>query len=59
MTREVAVAPVRFIKTIGDEVMLVSPEPVPLLDAVLRLVDATDEDADFPRLRWARRPGWR
>ncbi|MEH3138643.1 MAG: adenylate/guanylate cyclase domain-containing protein [Mycobacterium kyogaense] len=51
MTREVAVAPVRFIKTIGDEVMLVSPEPVPLLEAVLRLVDATDEDEDFPRLR--------
>ncbi len=51
MTREVAVAPVRFIKTIGDEVMLVSPEPVPLLDSMLKLVDATDEDADFPRLR--------
>lgn len=51
MTREVAVAPVRFIKTIGDEVMLVSPEPAPLLEAVLRLVDATDDDGDFPRLR--------
>ncbi|TRW80928.1 adenylate/guanylate cyclase domain-containing protein [Mycolicibacterium sp. 018/SC-01/001] len=51
MTREVAVAPVRFIKTIGDEVMLVSPEPIPLLEAVLRLVDATDDDGDFPRLR--------
>lgn len=51
MTREVAVPPVRFIKTIGDEVMLVSPEPVPLLEAVLRLVDATDDDGDFPRLR--------
>ncbi|MBX7432447.1 adenylate/guanylate cyclase domain-containing protein [Mycobacterium sp. Y57] len=51
LTREVAVAPVRFIKTIGDEVMLVSPEPAPLLDAVLRLVEATDEDEDFLRLR--------
>jgi adenylate cyclase len=51
ITREVAVAPVRFIKTIGDEVMLVSPEPVPLLDAVLRLVEETDDDGDFPRLR--------
>lgn len=51
MTREVAVAPVRFIKTIGDEVMLVSSEPAPLLEAVLRLVDATDGDSDFPRLR--------
>jgi adenylate cyclase len=51
MTREVAVAPVRFVKTIGDEVMLVSSEPVPLLEAVLHLVDQTNEDDDFPRLR--------
>ncbi|UXA16793.1 adenylate/guanylate cyclase domain-containing protein [Mycobacterium sp. SMC-4] len=51
MTREVAAPPVRFIKTIGDEVMLVSTDPVPLLEAVLALVDATNEDDDFPRLR--------
>jgi len=51
LAREVAVPPVRFIKTIGDEVMLVSPEPVPLLEAVLDLVDATEGDDDFPRLR--------
>ena len=51
MAREVAVPPVRFIKTIGDEVMLVSPEPVALLEAVLDLVDATEGDDDFPRLR--------
>jgi len=51
MAREVAVPPVRFIKTIGDEVMLVSSEPVPLLEAVLDLVDATEGDDDFPRLR--------
>ncbi|MFA7514467.1 MULTISPECIES: adenylate/guanylate cyclase domain-containing protein [Mycolicibacterium] len=51
MTREFAVAPVRFIKTIGDEVMLVSPEPAPLLDTLLRLVDETEDDDDFPRLR--------
>jgi adenylate cyclase len=51
LAREVAVPPVRFIKTIGDEVMLVSSEPVPLLDAVMDLVDATDGDDDFPRLR--------
>jgi adenylate cyclase len=42
---------VRFIKTIGDEVMLVSSDPVALLDAVLDLVEATDGDDDFPRLR--------
>ncbi|WP_370330844.1 adenylate/guanylate cyclase domain-containing protein [Mycolicibacterium hippocampi] len=51
LTRDVAVGPVRFIKTIGDEVMLVSPDPAPLLDAVLQLVEATESDDGFPRLR--------
>lgn len=51
LARDVAVPPVRFIKTIGDEVMLVSSDPVPLLDAVMDLVEATDGDDDFPRLR--------
>jgi adenylate cyclase len=51
LARDVAVPPVRFIKTIGDEVMFVSPEPVALLEAVLDLVDATEGDDDFPRLR--------
>ncbi|MCV7369218.1 adenylate/guanylate cyclase domain-containing protein [Mycolicibacterium duvalii] len=51
MTREVAEAPVRFVKTIGDEVMLVSTDPVPLLDAVLQLTAQTNDDDDFPRLR--------
>ncbi len=51
LAREVAVPPVRFIKTIGDEVMLVSSDPVALLDAVLDLVDATEGDDDLPRLR--------
>jgi adenylate cyclase len=51
MAREVAVPPVRFIKTIGDEVMLVSTDPVALLDGVLDLVDATESDDEFPRLR--------
>jgi adenylate cyclase len=47
----VVVPPVRFIKTIGDEVMLVSPDPAALLDAMIDLVDATDGDDDFPSLR--------
>jgi adenylate cyclase len=51
LAREVAVPPVRFVKTIGDEVMLVSSDPVALLDAVMDLVDATDGDEDIPRLR--------
>jgi adenylate cyclase len=51
LAHEVAVPPVRFIKTIGDEVMLVSTEPDALLDAVLDLVEATEGDEDLPRLR--------
>jgi adenylate cyclase len=31
--------------------MLVSPDPVALLEAVMDLVDATDRDDDFPTLR--------
>jgi adenylate cyclase len=42
---------VRFIKTIGDAVMFVCTDPAPLLDAVLKLVEITDGDNDFPRLR--------
>jgi adenylate cyclase len=49
--RDVAVPPVRFIKTIGDAVMFVCTDPASLLDAVLKLVETTDSDHDFPRLR--------
>ncbi len=51
LARDVADPPVRFIKTIGDEVMLVSTDPAALLDAVLELVEAADSDDGFPRLR--------
>src|SRR5208282_5586571 len=37
LARDVAVPPVRFIKTIGDAVMFVCPDSVPLLDVVLKL----------------------
>ncbi len=43
-------APVRIVKTIGDAVMLVSPEPAPMMSAVLDMVDAT-EPAGLPQLR--------
>jgi adenylate cyclase len=43
--------PVRIVKLIGDAVMLVSPEPEPMVEAVLRLVDAAAEDAAYPPLR--------
>jgi adenylate cyclase len=51
LARELAEPPVRFVKTIGDEVMLVSSEPVPLLQMVLDLVDAADADEALPRLK--------
>jgi adenylate cyclase len=51
LARDVAVPPVRFIKTIGDAAMFVCADPAPLLDAVLKLVEITDTDNDFPRLR--------
>jgi adenylate cyclase len=44
--------PVRIVKSIGDAVMLVSPEVPPLLDVALALVDDADaEGPDFPQLR--------
>jgi adenylate cyclase len=49
--REVAVPPVRFVKTIGDAVMLVSNQTSALLDAMLSLVSATDADEALPQLR--------
>jgi adenylate cyclase len=51
LARDVTAPPVRFIKTIGDAVMLVCPDPAPLLDTVLKLVEVVDTDNDFPRLR--------
>jgi adenylate cyclase len=49
---ELAMPPVTIVKTIGDAVMLVSPEPACLVDFLLRLVDAVDaEGQDFPQLR--------
>jgi adenylate cyclase len=52
ITGEVLRAPVKLVKTIGDAVMLASPEPEPLLDAGLALLDAADAEAeDFPQLR--------
>jgi adenylate cyclase len=48
---DAARAPVRLVKTIGDAAMLVAPAPVPVLDAVLALVDASREDERRPLLR--------
>ena len=45
----VAEPPVRLVKTIGDAVMFVAPEPAPLLDASLALMEAADAEGEhFP-----------
>jgi adenylate cyclase len=47
----VAEPPVRLIKTIGDAVMFVAPEPAPLLDTALGLMEAAEREGDqFPSL---------
>lgn len=51
LAHEVVAPPVRFVKSIGDAVMLVSPEPAPLLAAMLALIEATEAGDDFLRLR--------
>jgi adenylate cyclase len=50
LAHDVSAAPVRFVKSIGDAVMLICADPVPLLRAVLDLVDAAAAN-DLPRLR--------
>jgi adenylate cyclase len=54
IARDVVEPPVRLVKTIGDAVMLVAPEPEPLVRAALRIVDASDAesgDGRFPQVR--------
>lgn len=49
---DIARAPVRLVKTIGDAAMLTSPDPQALLDSALALIAAADsEGEDFPQLR--------
>jgi adenylate cyclase len=43
-------APVRLVKTIGDAAMFVSPEPGPLVEVALKLVDAFEAEG-LPSLR--------
>jgi adenylate cyclase len=50
LAHDVVAPPVRFIKTIGDAVMLVSTDPVALLRTALELLGAA-EKYDFPQLR--------
>ncbi|HET9721350.1 MAG TPA: adenylate cyclase regulatory domain-containing protein [Solirubrobacteraceae bacterium] len=50
LATELARPPVRLVKTIGDAVMLVSPEAAPLVRAALKLVEAA-ERRELPSLR--------
>jgi adenylate cyclase len=52
LAAEVVEPPVRLVKLIGDAAMMVGPEPEPVLEAGLRLVEAVGEEGDdFPLLR--------
>ena len=52
LAAEVVVPPVRYVKSIGDAVLLVSPEPVALVGAAHALLAAADtEGEEFPQLR--------
>jgi adenylate cyclase len=51
MTQDVVAAPVRFIKTIGDAVMLVSTDPIALLHTGFELLAAAGKFDDFPQIR--------
>ena len=59
LAHDVVSPPVRFIKTIGDAVMLVSTDPVALLRTALELLDGRGEvrrlsaTAGWPRIRLA------
>jgi len=50
LVRDLVTMPVQFVKTIGDAVMLICPNPRKLLITVLDLVEAAAAD-EFPRLR--------
>ncbi|GAC1435964.1 MAG: adenylate cyclase [Solirubrobacteraceae bacterium] len=43
--------PVRIVKSIGDAVMLVSPEVAPMVDSALALSEAAEADESIPQLR--------
>jgi adenylate cyclase len=52
LATEVAQPPVRLVKTIGDAVMLVSPDADALVGASLQLVSAAEHEGEaFPQLR--------
>jgi adenylate cyclase len=51
LTLELVRPPVRLVKTIGDAVMLVSPQPAGMVELLLELVDAAAAEECLPPLR--------
>jgi adenylate cyclase len=51
LTGEIAQAPVRLVKTIGDEAMLASEDAAALVETSLNLIDAAESDDVLPELR--------
>ncbi len=52
LAAEAVEPPVRLVKLIGDAAMFVGPEPAPVVEAALGLVEAADAEGDeFPLLR--------
>ena len=51
LAAEVAEPPVRLVKLIGDAAMLVSQETEPVLDAAMRLIEATGPDNELPEIK--------
>src|SRR4051794_37607897 len=51
LAEEVVQPPAKIVKEIGDAVMLVAPEPADLVEATLRLVEASDGAEGLPAIR--------
>jgi adenylate cyclase len=51
LAEEVTEPPVRLVKTIGDAVMLVAPDPKDLVEAAVELVERGEATEDLPKLR--------
>ena len=58
LAREIVDPPVRLVKAIGDAVMLICPNPIKLIDTMLKLSEAANRDEALPQLRIGVASGW-
>lgn len=58
LTREIVNPPVQLVKTIGDAVMLISPDPAKLIETMLELSETANRDETLPKLRIGVASGW-